>query len=119
MTKKLSLIITAALAIGFTAPVVQAASANLTAKVRRVLLSSTAYGGCMALLSVSPTTVLPSCSSGWVTFSCDGTFTDQILAYRMLDQAQLAFAGAKNVIVTITDAKKHNGYCLATRIDVY
>ena len=36
----------------------------------------------------------------------------------MLDQAQLALVTTKTVSVTINDAKKHNGYCFAQRIDV-
>jgi hypothetical protein len=36
----------------------------------------------------------------------------------MLDQAQLALAANKKVVVWITDVSRHNGYCFATRIDV-
>ena len=65
----------------------------------------------------------PARVPGWrpaspVTFSCTGTFTDAVRAYRMLDQAQLALVTAKIVSVTINDANKHNGYCFAQRIDV-
>lgn len=72
----------------------------------------------MAELSISPQTKLATCGTKFVTFSCTGTFTDAVRAYRMLDQAQLALVTAKTVSVTINDAKKHNGYCFAQRIDV-
>ena len=76
------------------------------------------FGGCLAALTVNPQTKLGSCGKTWVTFSCSGHFTDSIRAYRMLDQAQLALAMNKSVIVGIQDDKKHNGYCFANRIDV-
>jgi hypothetical protein len=41
------------------------------------------------------------------------------MAFRMLDQAQLAFALQKTVYVVIDDTKKHNGYCTAVRLDVW
>ena len=75
-------------------------------------------GGCMAYLSEDPAGVLPACKNSWVTFSCTGTYTDPIRAYRMLDQAQLALATGKRVDVTIHDSKMHNGYCFASRINL-
>jgi len=94
-----------------------------TATVTRVLVdggpTATNFGGCMAALSVSPSTILPSCGPNWVTFSCTGSFaTNMMQAYRMLDQAQLAMAANKQVTVYFRDDQKHNGYCFANRIDV-
>lgn len=107
------------LGAALTSPLALAATASLTGTVTRVLvMGTTTYGGCMAKLSVDPATVLPLCTAGWVTFSCSGDFTEPVRAYRMLDQAQLALAAGKKVFVTVTDASQHNGYCLATRIDV-
>jgi hypothetical protein len=62
--------------------------------------------------------VLPSCGSWWVTFSCTGNFMDRVRAYRMLDAAELALATGKQVNVWFRDDKMHNGYCLADRLDV-
>jgi hypothetical protein len=100
-----------------------AASSSVTAYVTRTLVSggptTSNYGGCMASLSVSPTTKLPSCSANWVTFSCTGNFaTNTVQAYHLLDQAQLALAGNKKVTVFFQDDKKHNGYCFASQINV-
>lgn len=72
----------------------------------------------MASLSVSPATILPTCGSGWVTFSCTGDFSDQVMAYQKLDQAKLALMANKKVYVVVDDSKKHSGYCFATRLDV-
>lgn len=87
--------------------------------VNAVLLSSDdLYGGCMAALSADPQAVLPGCGAGWVTFSCTGDFTDQVRAYRMVDQAQLAYATNRRLRVFVDDTKKHNGYCFTPRVDV-
>lgn len=86
--------------------------------VERTLVSDgSRWGGCMVLLSKDPADLLPACGR-WLTFSCDGTYTDPVRAYRMLDQAQLAVATGMAVNVTVDESKKHNGYCFASRIDV-
>ena len=96
-----------------------AASNYFAANVNRVLMmGDERYGGCMAALSVSPQSVLPSCGGGWVSFSCTGDFAEPVQAYRMVDQAQLALTTNKRVLVEIHDDKKHNGYCYASRIDI-
>ncbi len=120
MTHK-TVVTAAALALvsALASPLALAASASVVANVTRVLLiANDNYGGCMARISVDPQSVLPACASGWVTFSCTGTFTDPVRAYRMLDQAQLALAADKKVWVQILDTSTHNGYCFANRIDV-
>ena len=96
-----------------------AASGYVVANVNRVLMAGDAtYGGCMALLSANPQTVLPGCNTWWVTFSCSGDFTDPVRAYRMVDVAELALATGKQVQVYFRDDMKHNSYCFVYRIDV-
>ena len=100
-------------------PLALAGSASVVANVTRVLvIASDTFGGCMAQLSVDPQSVLPLCAKNWVTFSCTGDFTEPVRAYRMLDQAQLALAANKKVWVQVVDTSQHNGYCMASRIDV-
>jgi hypothetical protein len=99
----------------------QATDSNLKTTVNSVLIYSDAtFGGCMAALAISPTTKLPGCGASWVTFDCANALgtTDTVRAYRMLDQAQLAYALKKNVYVAFTDSQKVNGYCFAKRIDL-
>jgi hypothetical protein len=94
-------------------------TANVETSVIKTLVSGdTAYGGCMAQLGRRLEGLLPACRGNWVTFSCDGTYTDPVRAYRMLDQAQLALATGMRVLVVVDDSKQHNGYCFASRIDV-
>ena len=94
-------------------------TANFEAFIEKTLVTGdSTYGGCMALLSRRIEGTLPGCRGAWVTFSCDGTYTDPVRAYRMLDQAQLALATGMRVLVVVDDTKSHNGYCFASRIDV-
>ncbi len=98
---------------------VLAAEAVVTAQINRVLISAdSTYGGCMAALSSNPQNLLPACLADWVSFSCSGHFTDAVRGFRMLDQAQLALATNKSVMVVVDDSRRHNGYCFASRIDV-
>jgi len=101
------------------ASVTLADTGTVTAFVERTLVADDDnWGGCMVLLSEDPAQLLPACRSGWVTFSCNGTYTDPVRAYRMLDQAQLALATGMQVTVTVDDSRTHNGYCFASRIDL-
>ena len=97
----------------------QAATAEVEADVRRTLtVADDRFGGCMVALSKSPSEEGLNCSSSWVTFSCDGTYTSKSRALRMYDSAQLAFVTGRTVKIWVDDTKKHNGHCFATRIDV-
>ena len=94
-------------------------TANITAFVEKTMVTSdSTRGGCVAALSKNPAAVLPACKKTWVTFSCDGTYTDPVRAYRMLDQAQLALATGLQVQVLVTDARMHDGYCFVEQIKV-
>lgn len=79
------------------------------------------YGGCMAYLSkpIASATPALNCPSNWVSFSCDGTYAAKDVASLMLDQAQLVWATKRSVYVTVDDMKLHNGYCTATRLEVW
>lgn len=79
---------------------------------------NTNFGGCMARLSerdISAVTGL-DCPPNWVTFSCSGDFLSVANASRLLNSAQMADALDLTVSVRIDDSKKHNGYCLAERL---
>ncbi|PZN82251.1 MAG: hypothetical protein DM484_06590 [Candidatus Methylumidiphilus alinenensis] len=107
-----------------------AVQGSMMTYVNAVLLSSTPqpspatglmWGGCMAYLA-NPITSFsnsPNCPDQWVSFSCDGTYATQSIAQMMVDQAQLAFATQQKVFVVVDDTKLENGYCTATRIDVW
>ena len=110
----LGIVFVFASSIGYTA------TGNTTGTVEVVLIDDADYGGCMAYLSTDINSVLPACSSGWVTLDCLAVFpeTTKSQAQSKLSTAQLALATGKQIRVYATDARKANGYCLATRIDL-
>jgi hypothetical protein len=77
------------------------------------LLIKNKFGNCMVELYVSPTTKLPSCEAGWLSFSCSGTFASKSDAKGMMEMAQLAFLLDKEVNIGVDDSKLHNGYCFS------
>lgn len=106
-----------ALSAAFSSQVALAAGASINGYVTRVLvMANDSFGGCMALLSVDPQSVLSLCAKNWVTFSCTGTFTDPVRAYHMLDLAELALVFDKKVTVQVIDSSTHNGYCMVNSI---
>ncbi len=110
-----------ALAFLLVFPLTAAATTlQIDAKITRTLAADeTKFGGCMAHLDVSPATEGLDCNSGnWVTFSCSGDHVSKSSALRMFDSAQMAFLMDRTVRVTVDDSRKHDGWCLAERIDV-
>jgi hypothetical protein len=87
--------------------------------VNRTLSDSLNFGGCMAQLSVPPVSAGLDCKGNWVTFSCTGELGPRDAANRSFETAQIALVSRANVAVLVNDAKKHNGYCFATRIDLF
>lgn len=78
---------------------------------------NTNFGGCMARLNkVIATETALDCPGAWVTFSCSGDFMSVANASRLLNSAQMADALNLTVSLRIDDSKKHNGYCLAERL---
>lgn len=124
MTKKrLAKSLMAVLLIGASAGVV-AETGSLLAHVDEVLISNNTadrdYGGCMAAFySQPPSGVLGTCPGAWLTFGCTSPHViDQVQAYRMLDQLQLALATGKKVRVYFRDDIKHNGRCYGYEVRI-
>ena len=109
-----ALMLVAAPAIG------HGATLNFEADITRTLAGEeTRFGGCMAALSVKPLNEGLDCTIGsWVTFDCVGEYVTRSAAMRMYDAAQMAFLTERRVRVYVDDTRKHDGYCLVTRIDV-
>jgi hypothetical protein len=96
----------------------QAETASFKTTISRILITEGKYGNCMVRLDTTPQSQLPDCSFNWVSFSCDGSYTSQDVAYRMLEMSQMAYVLEKEVFIQIDDSRKHNGYCLAYRVDL-
>ncbi|MFK8020930.1 MAG: hypothetical protein AB8B86_14265 [Pseudomonadales bacterium] len=89
-------------------------------KPLRVLIADdNRWGGCMVLLDKSISATGLDCPSSWVSFSCTGDFNSQQVAGNMLDSAKMALALDIRLWLQITDEEKHNGACVAKRVDVY
>lgn len=75
-------------------------------------------GGCAVRLATNTSTHAPGCAnSGWVSFSCDGEFNDPEKAAQMFEAVQMAGVLKKNVRVYIENNQRHNGLCVAKRVD--
>ena len=106
--------------LGVPLAATQAAEARMSAGVMRMLASEDgSYGGCMAQLSesVAEATGL-DCPGRWVAFSCSGEHVSKAEAMRLYDAAQLAFMSGRRAMLRVDDARKHDGYCFAPRVDV-
>ncbi len=95
-----------------------AASKNYQTQVTRTLSDANNYGGCMAKLVNPPSSAGLACAGDWVSFSCSGDFAERDVANRSFEIAQLAQLTQRSVMVFVDDAKKHNGFCFAPRIDL-
>ena len=94
-----------------------AATATLEAEVRRVLTTGDGrFGGCMAALDVAPADAGLDCPGRWVTFDCTGEYVEPAAARRMFESLRAAAAADKTVRMQMTDERKHDGFCHASRI---
>ena len=90
----------------------------LNTTVTSTLSDISKFGGCMAYLQDRPDGVGLDCPGKFVTFSCTGDFAGKDAAKRNFEMAQIAYLTSRKVRVYVDDTKKHNGYCLASRIDL-
>lgn len=96
-----------------------AAKGAVTSKVVRLLTDESRYGGCMAEMQTSPSTVLVGCATRFVTFDCLNSLgtTNKANANSRFAAAQLAYVSGKNLYVKFDDSKTVDGYCFAERAD--
>jgi hypothetical protein len=108
------------LMLGATAFEAQSDTASIRANVTQIRINEGFGGNCLIRMTVNPRNLLPTCKNNWVSFSCDGTHTSKDVAYRMLEMSQMAFVLDKGVLVIVDDnpLKMHDGFCLATRLDL-
>ena len=94
------------------------ASATLfwaTGKIDRTL-ADTSYGGCMVHLDVIIANGCPA--NGWVSLDCKNTYYPAGEGDRKFNTALAAAIAGKTVSVYINNTQKHDGYCVAKRIDI-
>jgi hypothetical protein len=72
------------------------------------------FGKCMVKIdSYSPTN---DCPAPWISLDCSGDYYSKEDARRMWDSIQMGFALDVNTEIVVTDAEKHNGWCVAKRV---
>lgn len=112
--RKLKLIGLSLLLLG-TYSSVSAAKFNRTGTIDRILVDSERFGGCMVRLTTNIANACPN--NGWVSLDCTNTYyTDGKNKYAM---ALTANSLNKSVTVLVDNDKKHDGYCVAQRVDMF
>ena len=99
-----------------------ATRAYVIANIKQTLLSMPdIYGSCMVRVDIPETLTSygVDCPGQWISLSCTGDFHPKDIAYKMFDTAQMSLAIGANVQIEVNDLKKHNGYCVAERMDIY
>ena len=117
MMKQIILLL-AALCVAYV-PASYAATAKVKGLITKTVVADEGrWGGCMVSIDQNLADKGLDCPGKWVSFSCSGVFTEKDIAYRMFDQAQLAFTLGRKVEIYVDDTKKHNNYCYANRNNV-
>ena len=76
------------------------------------------FGGCMVALDRPLADTALNCPGRWITLSCSGVHSSVDDALRKFESARTAFQTGRAVLVEVTDAKKHQGWCYGQRVDV-
>lgn len=108
-----------ALTLGLTVVAQSASAANIyrSGDILRVMSNTQFYGYCMIQLSSNIGSGCPN--EGWVSLDCKDQFSGVPgSGNRQYATALTAYALQKKVSVGIDNTKKHNGYCVAHRIDI-
>lgn len=87
-----------------------------TGTVTRTLTDTQYYGGCMVLISTPIANGCPN--NGWVSLDCDGTYSQAGEGQRAYASALVALSLGKQVSILVNTTQKHNGYCVARRLDI-
>ena len=117
MIKKISIICVGVFLLT-SAVSVNAATIWAVGKISRTL-SSPDLGGCTIILA-KPVTIGEGCpeNSTAVSLDCEGVFVDKSVAARNYASAVVAASLGKTVSLRINNEQKHNGYCVANRLDI-
>jgi hypothetical protein len=103
-----------ALCVVYT-PTASAARFWLQGKITRTLADAV-YGGCMVHLDVHLPAPCPA--SGWVSLDCDGVYYGAIDGNNKFASVLTALSLDLPIGIYVNDEIKHNGYCVARRVDI-
>jgi len=113
--KSIKVIGVSLLVLGLSASVV-AKDFSRTGTIKRVLVDSKIYGGCMIQISANIGNGCPN--GGWVSLDCTNTFYSATDSKNKYALALTAFSLDKQVTVVVDNTKKHNAFCVARRVDM-
>jgi hypothetical protein len=99
--------------------VCHSASTAFNASVERTMIDEEHNGGCMVYIVPSPSDQGLFCRPNWVTLSCVGEYNSETFGHQKLAAAQLALIAGSKIWISVTDNKKHDGFCFAQRIVNY
>jgi len=90
----------------------------VSGKINKILAGQY-YGGCMLYLDKSIGNNCPA--NGWVSLDCKGLFNDKSIetGKKKFASALAAAQSGKSIGMVVNDLNKVNGYCVASRVDVY
>lgn len=86
-----------------------------TGNVLRILSDNKNFGKCMILMSTKVSNGCPN--NGWVSLDCIDEYSTGN-SKNKLAIVLTALATNKRVSVKVDNTKKHNGYCVANRVDI-
>jgi len=113
--KSIKIIGISLLALGLSSSVF-ATDFSRTGTVKRMLIDSKIYGGCMIQITANIGNGCPN--GGWVSLDCNNTYYSATDSKNKYATALTAFALDKTVSLTIDNTKKHNGFCVARRVGI-
>ena len=87
----------------------------VTGNTSRILTEAHRYGQCMISI---PHSARAGCKANWISLDCEGKFSAGNTGDRMLNVALVAQNKNTKVAVYINSTKKHDGYCVAERVDM-
>ena len=84
--------------------------------IEAVLSDNVNYGYCMLKVAwESPI----DCPNNWVSMDCKGSYSPKENTRRLWDVALMAKATESPIYLVINDAKKHNGFCVVERLEIF
>ena len=105
------------LLLGCITSEVNAGSQWVSGKVDKIYVQDRFYGGCVVHVDNWISTTL-DCPVGWFSLDCVGDFNTKASAAKMYELAQLSYATSTSIQAVVSDSRKHNGYCVASGVQL-
>ena len=84
-------------------------------KVKTVLATDENYGNCM--VELTGYSAPSGCKATWISLDCTNDFIKRSTSSNFLDAVNMAAALNNTVKVWVNNQQRHNGWCVANRVD--